>query len=72
MLSYINIRGARPMNEPVLYSIEASAKILSIGRSSLYGLIASGKLRPVKIGRRTLIPDDTIRRFVADLRAGDA
>lgn len=59
------------MNDPVLHSINSTAKILGIGRSSLYGLIASGKLRPVKIGRRTLIPDETIRRFVADLRAGD-
>ena len=59
------------MNDPVLHSINSTAKILGIGRSSLYGLIASGQLRPVKIGRRTLIPDETIRRFVADLRAGD-
>jgi excisionase family DNA binding protein len=37
------------------YSIEDAAAALSIGRTKLYELINAGELKPVKIGRRTLI-----------------
>jgi excisionase family DNA binding protein len=55
------------MNTPLLHSIQASTLILGIGRSSLYGLITEGKIYTVKIGRRTLIPDHEIRRYVESL-----
>ena len=55
------------MNTPLLHSIQASTRILGIGRSSLYGLITEGKIYTVKIGRRTLIPDHEIRRYVESL-----
>jgi len=51
------------MTTPLLHSIQSSTRILGIGRSSLYGLIAEGQIRIVKIGRRTLIPDLEIRRY---------
>ena len=57
------------MKTPLLHSIQASSKILGIGRSSLYVLIAEGEIRTVKIGRRTLIPDREIRRYVEKLMA---
>ena len=55
------------MTTPLLHSIQASTQILGIGRSSLYGLIAEGEICTVKIGRRTLIPDQEIRRYVESL-----
>jgi excisionase family DNA binding protein len=55
------------MNNSILHSIKSTAEILNIGRSSVYGLIAAGKINPVKIGRRTLIPDQSVQRFVAEL-----
>jgi excisionase family DNA binding protein len=55
------------MTTPLLHSIQSSTRILGIGRSSLYGLIAEGQIRIVKIGRRTLIPDLEIRRYVESL-----
>ena len=55
------------MNTPLLHSIQSSTQILGIGRSSLYGLIAEGEICTVKIGRRTLIPDQEIRRYVESL-----
>jgi len=57
------------MNNPILHSIMSTAEILGIGRSSVYGLIADGKIKPVKIGRRTLIPDQSIQHLVDDLVA---
>ena len=55
------------MTTPLLHSIQSSTRILGIGRSSLYGLIAEGKICTVKIGRRTLITDPEIRRYVESL-----
>jgi excisionase family DNA binding protein len=37
---------------------------LGIGRSTVFGLLASGQLRSVKIGRRRLVPEQAIRDFV--------
>ncbi|MDC3347616.1 helix-turn-helix domain-containing protein [bacterium] len=55
------------MTRPALHSIQTSTQILGIGRSSLYGLIAQGQISAVKIGRRTLIPDQEIQRYVESL-----
>ena len=57
------------LDTPLLHSIVSAAKALGIGRSSLYALIAESKIHPVKIGRRTLIPNHELERFVEDLLA---
>ena len=49
-----------------LLDIRTAAEAMSIGRSALYGLIASGELRSVTVGRRRLIPADAIRRYIAE------
>ena len=55
------------MTTPLLHSIQSSTQILGIGRSSLYGLIADKKIYTVKIGRRTLIPDQEIVLYIESL-----
>ncbi|MFC6791929.1 DNA-binding protein [Methylobacterium komagatae] len=40
---------------------------LSIGHDTFYKLVAKGKLRTVKIGAATYVPDDSLRAFVASL-----
>jgi excisionase family DNA binding protein len=40
---------------------------LGIGRSALYELIAAGKLKTVKVGRRRLVPREAIEEFIAGL-----
>ena len=55
----------------VLHSVEEAASILSVGRTSLYALIDSGELQRVKIGRRSLVPADSIAAYVARLRASE-
>jgi excisionase family DNA binding protein len=47
--------------EPLLYSIPDAAKVLSLGRSKLYGLISEGHLETVTIGRRRLIRAESMR-----------
>ena len=51
--------------EPMAVSIKEAAKALSLGRTSIYALIANGRLEVFKIGRRTLVRMDSIRRLVA-------
>ena len=59
------------MDVPRLLSVTEAMQALGIGRSSLYSLIAENKIRIVKIGRRTLISDQEITRFVNDLTSED-
>jgi excisionase family DNA binding protein len=39
--------------------------VIGISRSKLYQLFDTGALRPVKVGRRTLIERKEIERFLA-------
>lgn len=57
-----------PATPDRLYSIPEAADALSIGRSALYGEIAAGRLRSVKVGRRRLVPSSAVRELIA--RAG--
>jgi excisionase family DNA binding protein len=60
----------RPADVPnLLYGIAEVGKATSLGRSSVYSLIAAGKLRTVKVGRRTLIRAEDLKAFVDGLGA---
>jgi excisionase family DNA binding protein len=50
--------------EPIAASINDTAKALSLGRTSIYALIREGKLETLKLGRRTLVRVDSIRRLL--------
>jgi excisionase family DNA binding protein len=49
--------------EPLAISINETAKALSIGRSSVYALLKTGRLDAIKIGRRTLLTTESIKRL---------
>jgi excisionase family DNA binding protein len=51
--------------EPLALSINDAAKALSLGRTSSYAMIADGRLEAFKLGRRTLVRVDSLRRIVA-------
>ncbi len=50
--------------EPLLLRTDEAARVLGIGRSTLYALIASGELPVVRIGRATRIPMAALVRWV--------
>jgi excisionase family DNA binding protein len=45
-------------------SVNDAARVLNLGRTSIYALIRDQKLETVKVGRRTLIKVDSIRKLV--------
>jgi excisionase family DNA binding protein len=64
-MAELESRGAETL--PRLLSIPQTCHLLGVGRSSLYQMMASGRVRSVKIGRRRLIPREAIDEFVANL-----
>ncbi len=59
--------------EPILLTIPEAARMLAIGRTLAYELIADGRLEVVHINRAARVPLDAVHTFVARQRAaGDA
>jgi excisionase family DNA binding protein len=56
----------------LLLTIPEAAQALGLGRSTLYELIAAGRLEVVHIGRSTRVPVDALDSFLAALRHGQA
>jgi excisionase family DNA binding protein len=55
-----------------LNSVETIMERLCVGRSTVYQLLGSGKLRSVKVGKRRLIPESAVVDFIENLDAGAA
>ena len=53
--------------EIVAYNIRHTCEVMGIGRSYVYMLIADGHLEARKLGRRTVITAESIRRYVESL-----
>ena len=51
----------------ITHTIESAIEQLGCGRTTIYALIAEKKLEALKLGRRTLITDASIRALVASL-----
>ena len=46
-------------------SIDEVAQVLRISERGVYRLISSGEIASVKVGHRTLLEPDEVRRFIA-------
>ncbi|MBL8087464.1 MAG: helix-turn-helix domain-containing protein [Chthonomonas sp.] len=50
-----------------LYTISEAAELLGVGRTTMYELLNSGKLKITRIGTRGIrISDDELKRFIAE------
>lgn len=50
--------------DPITVTIDGAKKATGLGATKLYELIAEGRLKTIKIGRRTLVKTDSIRALV--------
>jgi excisionase family DNA binding protein len=56
---------------PLAYRPRDAARILGIGRSLLYELIAAGKITTRKLGAVTLVPRAELERYLDSLPVND-
>ncbi len=61
---------AGPSNK-LVYSVEETADMLSIGRTLVFQLIRSGELASIKIGHRRLVTRPDLEAFI-NRRRGEA
>ena len=52
------------MNTPMAMSPRDAARAIGISRSSLYRLMKQGRIRTVKLGRRTLVPTSELSALI--------
>ena len=54
--------------EPLAYSIKEACRASSLGRTTIYGHIAAGRLIARRIGGRTIIPAESLHALIAGER----
>lgn len=52
--------------EERLLTIKEAMKYLKVGKNTIYKLIHEGKLKPVKIGKRTLLDKADLDRLIEE------
>lgn len=57
---------------PVAYSIAITAEVCNVGRTTLYGAIKRGELETCKVGRRRLVTDEALRKWLNAMRCNDS
>lgn len=57
------------MTDRLLYSVPDAAAQLSISPRAMERLISDGEVDTVKIGRRRLVPDDSMREYIERIKA---
>lgn len=50
--------------EPITTTVDGAKKATGLGTTKIYELISAGKLKTVKVGRRTLVHTDSIRKLL--------
>jgi excisionase family DNA binding protein len=61
---------AEPPVRPLLLTITDAARALSVGRTTMYELIAAGAIEVVHIGRSARVPVAALEAFVQQQRRG--
>jgi excisionase family DNA binding protein len=51
---------------PLAWQIEPACHRAGIGRTKLYQLIKDGEIKTIKVGRRTLVPESELQKWLAN------
>jgi excisionase family DNA binding protein len=54
--------------DPLLLTPEEAAKVLRVGRTTIYALMKAGSLQPVHIGRSCRLARAELERYVSSLQ----
>jgi excisionase family DNA binding protein len=65
MMQDVSKQQHSPAVEPLLVRVDVAARMLSLGRSTVYTLMESGQLPYVKYGTARRIPLAALRQWVA-------
>jgi excisionase family DNA binding protein len=60
-----------PFRERICCSIAEACRAGGFGRTTIYGLISSGRIKTVKVGRRTLISVQSLLALLEPAKATD-
>jgi excisionase family DNA binding protein len=55
-----------PNEPPLAHQIPAACHRVGLGRTTMYELIKQGRIRTIKVGTRTLVPESELQRFIAE------
>ncbi|HZX76165.1 helix-turn-helix domain-containing protein [Lysobacter sp.] len=56
---------------PLTHQVPEACQRIGVSRTILYALIKEGEINPIKIGKRTLIPDSELIRLVDRMQRGE-
>ena len=54
----------RPAPAPLAVSVEEAARLIGVGRSTMFALVQSGSVRSVRVGARRLVPTRALEEFL--------
>jgi excisionase family DNA binding protein len=57
--------------EPICVKINDAARMIGVGRTKLYELIAAKQVEVVKLGKSTRVTTESLRELVMRLRASE-
>ena len=55
------------LNQSLMVTVEEAARLLGIGRTTMFELIGSGDVKSVRLGRRRLIARKSLKSFIDEL-----
>jgi excisionase family DNA binding protein len=64
----VNMSAPIPASQaPIGYSIRNAARAVDCSERTIYNLVDAGKLRIVKVGRRSIIPASDLRLLIGEI-----
>ena len=57
-----------PSPEPICVKVNDAARMISVGRTKLYELIASGEIEAIKLGKSTRVTTASLHELVSRQR----